>query len=182
MTADPTRVLYTAAVAAVALLRLHEVAVSRRHAAALRARGGVEYGAEHYPWMVALHAGWLAACPAEVWLCDRPFVPQLGVPMMAMFGLGVWLRWWAIRTLGERWTTRLIVVPGLQPVATGPYRWLRHPNYLGVVLELASLPLIHTAWITALIAGIANAAVLRERIRSEEAAMVRAEPPGPLVG
>jgi methyltransferase len=165
-----SRVAFTALVALVALLRLAELAVSRRHIEALRQRGAIELGAGHYPWMVAVHAGFLIGGPSEVWLLDRPWLPALGVPMLGLLGVGTALRYWAIRTLGERWSTRVIVVPGAPLVGGGPYRWLRHPNYLGVVLELAALPLVHTAWLTAALASVANAFVLRRRIAVEDEA------------
>ena len=110
-----------------------------------------ETGQGHYPAMVALHTGLLAACPAEVWLADRPFVPALAWPMLAVLAAAQALRWWCIHTLGPRWNTRVIVVPGLPLVTGGPYRWrwLRHPNYVAVVAEGVALPLVHTAWVTA---------------------------------
>src|SRR6185503_20091073 len=116
---------------------------------------------DHYPWMVATHGSFLVACPLEVIGFDRPFVPLLGGPMLALLVGAMALRYWAIATLGRRWTTRVVVVPGLPVVTGGPYRFMRHPNYLAVVLEVAALPLVHTAWVTALVWSAANALVLR---------------------
>jgi len=166
-----SRVAYTALVALVALMRLIELRISRRNVAALKARGGLEVGAGHYPWMVLLHASFLAGCVLEVWLLDRPWLRALGVPMLALFAAGMGLRHWAIRTLGARWSTRVIVLPGEPLVTTGPFRWLRHPNYLAVAVEVAALPLVHAAWITAVAFSVLNGMLLRERIRVEDAAL-----------
>ncbi|GHJ48447.1 hypothetical protein Cs7R123_57890 [Catellatospora sp. TT07R-123] len=165
---------YTLLILAVAAERLVELVVSRRHAAWARARGGREFGRGHYPAMVAIHTGLLAGCLAEVWLADRPFLPALGWPMLALVVASQALRWWCVATLGQRWNTLVIVVPGLPLVARGPYRWLRHPNYVAVVVEGIALPLVHTAWVTALAFTLANAAVLAVRIRVENAALAQA--------
>ena len=166
-----SRVLYTLLIAAVAVERLVELVISRRHEKALRARGAVEAGAGHYPVMVAIHAALLLAAPAEVWLLDRPFLPWLGWPMLALVAATMALRYWVIATLGERWATRVLVLPGAPLVAGGPYRFLRHPNYLAVAVEVVALPLVHTAWLTALVCGVANGAILAWRIRIEDAAL-----------
>lgn len=169
-----TRLLYTFLVAAVAAGRLIELRIAERHRRSLLARGGFEAGAGHYPWMVALHTAFLFACPLEVWLLDRPFIPLLAAAMLALLLGAVALRWWVIATLGERWTTRILILPGAPPVTGGPYRVLRHPNYLAVVTEIAALPLVHTAWITALAFSVLNIWLLRVRIRAEEAALAGA--------
>lgn len=169
-----TRLLYTALVAAVALGRLAELRIAKRNFQSLLARGGVEAGAEHYRWMVLLHVLFLVACPLEVWLLRRPFIPALAAVMLVLLVLAAWLRWWVISSLAGRWTTRVVVLPGVAPVTGGPYRFLRHPNYLAVVVEIFALPLIHTAWLTAVVFSLANAVVLRVRIRAEEAALARA--------
>ena len=158
-------------VAAVALERLLELALSRRHERALRAGGACEVGAAHYPVMVAVHVLLLVAAPLEVVLLRRPFVPALGWPMLAVVALTMALRYWGIATLGVRWTTRVLVPPGAPLVAAGPFRFLRHPNYLAVTLEVIALPLVHTAWVTALVCGAANLAILGRRIRVEDAAL-----------
>lgn len=163
--------LYFGLLALVGLERLAELRVSNRNAAWSLARGGVERGSEHYPVMVLLHTGLLVGCVVEPWLLSRPFLPLLGWPMLAL-ALGCQgLRWWVIRTLGPRWNTRVIIVPGLPRIDGGPFRWLRHPNYLAVVTEGFALPLIHTAWITALVFSVCNAALLAVRIRVEERAL-----------
>ena len=166
-----TRVLFTLVLAAVVAERLVELVVSRRHERRLRARGAVEVGREHYPWMVVLHATFLAACLAEVWLLGRPFVPALAAAMALLVVLSMALRYWTIATLGDRWTTRVLVLPRAPLVTGGPFRFLRHPNYLAVAMEIFAIPLLHTAWLTAALWGGANLAVLAVRIRVEERAL-----------
>lgn len=162
---------YLGLVAAVAVERLVEMVISRRNAARAFARGGVEAGREHFPYMVALHTGFLVAAPLEVLLLDRPLIPGLAAAMTALLLATMGLRYWVIHTLDGRWNTRVIVVPGLPAVTGGPFRWIRHPNYLAVVLELIALPLVHTAWGTALVFTALNAWMLRVRIRVEEQAL-----------
>lgn len=164
--------LFTGLIAATAVERLVEVRVSLRNARWAFARGGVEHGRGHYPAMVLLHTGFLVAAVAEVWLLARPFLPALGLPALALALICQGLRWWCIRSLGPRWNTRVIVVPGLPPVRDrGPYRYLRHPNYLVVVVEGLALPLVHTAWLTALGFTALNALLLSVRLRVEERAL-----------
>jgi methyltransferase len=158
-------------VSAVALERLAELVVARRNERWSRARGAVETGAGHYPVMVVLHTGLLAGALLEVWLADRPFVPALGWPMFVLVLASQGLRWWCITTLGRQWNTRILVVPGLARVTGGPYRVLPHPNYVAVVVEGAALPLVHTAWITAVAFTLLNAVLLRARITAEDAAL-----------
>ncbi|HZG05929.1 MAG TPA: isoprenylcysteine carboxylmethyltransferase family protein [Streptomyces sp.] len=169
-------VWYAALVLAVAAERAAELAVARRNTRWSAARGGVEHGRGHYPAMVALHAGLLVAAPLEVWAAGRPFVPALGGPMLAVVVAAQGLRWWCVGSLGPRWNTRVIVVPGLPPVARGPYRWLRHPNYAAVAAEGAALPLVHGAWVTAAVFTVLNAALLAVRVRCENAALASAAP------
>lgn len=168
-----SRQLFTALVLLAAVGRLLELRVARRNLRRLLARGGIEVSPGHYPWMVALHTAWLIACLAEVWLLDRTFIPGPGSAALALFLAAFALRYWVIATLGERWTTRIICLPGVAPITGGPYRWLRHPNYLAVILEIAALPLVHTAWLTALVFSLLNAALLRVRIRAEEEGLAR---------
>ena len=168
-----TRILYTLLVALVALGRLFELRIASRNRQRLLARGGVEVAPGHYPWMVALHTALLISCPVEVWLLRRPFVPFLAASMLVLLVLAGALRWWVIQTLDGRWTTRIVVLPGVPPVVGGPYRFLRHPNYLAVILEIFSLPMIHSAWLTAIVFSLADALLLRVRIRAEEAGLSR---------
>ncbi|MFE9363142.1 isoprenylcysteine carboxyl methyltransferase family protein [Streptomyces sp. NPDC006978] len=164
---------YAALVLAVAAERLAELVLALRNARWSLARGGTEAGRGHYPVMVALHTALLAACLAETWLAGRPFVPWFGWTMVAVVAAAQGLRWWCVRTLGRRWNTRVIVVPGLPLVTGGPYRWLRHPNYVAVAAEGAALPLVHGAWVTAVLFTVLNAALLIVRIRCEEGALCR---------
>ncbi|CAL9670789.1 hypothetical protein SUDANB176_07468 [Streptomyces sp. enrichment culture] len=158
-------------VAAVAAERLAELVVSVRHSRWARARGGVEHGRSHYPVMVALHTALLAGVLVEVAVAGRAFVPAVGWSALCAVVLLQGLRWWCVRSLGPRWNTRVIVVPGLPLVRRGPYRWLRHPNYLVVAAEGVALPLVHSAWLTALVFTAANAALLTVRLRVENAAL-----------
>jgi methyltransferase len=164
-------IAYAALIALVAMERFAELLLARRHAAWARRRGGVEYGAAHYPWIVVLHAGLLVSAPLEVWLLHRPFIAALGWPMLALTVLAQGLRWWCIATLGRRWNTRVIVLPGLPAVRRGPYRHLRHPNYAAVILEGVALPLVHTAWLTAAVFTALDLCLLRTRVRVENAAL-----------
>jgi len=168
---DLSQWLFTGLVVLVGLERLAELVVSKRHAAWAFSRGGVERGQGHYPFMVLLHTGLLVGAVVEVWVADRPFFPALGWSMLAVVLLSQALRWWCIATLGHQWNTRVIVVPGLPLVRRGPYRLVPHPNYVAVVAEGLALPLVHTAWVTALVFTIANAALLAERIRVENQAL-----------
>ena len=163
--------LFLALVLAVGAERVAELVVSERNRRWSMARGGIETGVGHYPPMVLLHTGLLVGALVEVLVADRPFLGWLGWPMLALALAAQGLRWWCIATLGHQWCTRVVVVPGLGAVSRGPYRHLRHPNYLAVVVEGFALPLVHTAWITALVFTVANAFLLRVRIRTEEQAL-----------
>jgi methyltransferase len=166
---------YAVLIALVAAERLAELRVSKRNIAWAVRNGGQEFGFDHYPRMVLLHVGLLVACLVEVEVFDRPFVPWLGWTMLALVVAAQALRWWCIRTLGPRWNTRVVVVPGLPLVRTGPYKWsdrgLRHPNYVAVVVEGFALPLVHSAWLAALTFTVLNAMLLRVRIRTENEAL-----------
>jgi len=163
--------VYTVLIGLVAAERVAELVVSQRNLRWSRQRGGVEAGAGHYPAMVVLHTGLLAGCLAEVWLADRPFLPGLGWPMLVLVLAAQGLRWWCIATLGPQWNTRVVVVPGAGRISGGPYRFFAHPNYVAVVVEGFALPLVHTAWLTALVFTVLNALLLRVRIRTEAGAL-----------
>ena len=169
--------LLVALVAATAAERVAELVLSARHARWAFARGGVERGRGHFPPMVALHTALLVAPVVEVVVADRPFLPWLAWPAVAAVLAAQALRWWCIATLGRQWNTRVIVVPGLPLVARGPYRWLRHPNYVAVVAEGIALPLVHTSWVTAVVFTalaftVLNAVLLLgARIPTEERAL-----------
>jgi len=161
--------------AAVAVERLAELRISSRNAARVLARGAVEVeSGRFFGVMVGVHALLFAAAPLEVVLLERPFLPTLAVVSTTLVGLAMALRYWAIATLGDRWNTRILVVPGEPAVTGGPYRWIRHPNYVAVAIEMAALPLVHTAWITALLWSGASALLLALRIPREERALAEA--------
>ncbi|OEJ28386.1 hypothetical protein AR457_31900 [Streptomyces agglomeratus] len=162
---------YTSLVLAVGVERLAELVVARRNARWSLARGAFEAGRGHYPVMVVLHTGLLVGCLAEVHGWGRPFDPVVGWTMAAVVVASQALRWWCIRTLGRRWNTRVLVVPGLPLVAGGPYRWMSHPNYVAVVAEGVALPLVHGAWLTAALFTGLNAALLTVRVRCENEAL-----------
>lgn len=164
-------VAFTVLVGLVGLERIAELVVSTRNAAWSRERGGIETGLGHFPFMVVLHIGLLVGALVEAWV-RRPDVPSLlAWSMLALVIASQVLRWWCIATLGRRWNTRVIVVPGMPPVTSGPYRLFRHPNYVAVVVEGIALPLVHAAWITAVVFTVLNAGLLAVRIRAEDAAL-----------
>ncbi|MER6777961.1 MULTISPECIES: isoprenylcysteine carboxylmethyltransferase family protein [unclassified Streptomyces] len=167
---------YLLLVGLVALERIAELATARRNTRRSRSRGAIEYGRGHYPAMVALHTALLLGCVVEPLVADRPFLPALGWPALALVIAAQGLRWWCIATLGPQWNTRVLVVPGRPLVAAGPYRLLRHPNYVAVVVEGAALPLVHTAWVTAAAFTVLNLVLLGVRIRCEEDALAHAAP------
>ena len=170
-------ILYTVLVLATGGERIAELIVSTRNARWSFARGGVEYGRRHFGPMVALHTGLLLACLAEVWFAGRPFIPWLGWPMLALVLASQALRWWCIASLGPRWNTRVIIVRDLPLVARGPYRLFTHPNYIAVAVEGFALPLVHTAWVTALAFTVLNAILLLGfRIPCENRALASVEP------
>ena len=149
-------------------LELRLAARNRRWALAQGAR---EYGAGHYPLFFLLHGGWLVGWVFEAFRRGPVLSAQWGV-WLGLFAAAQWLRYWAISSLGSRWNTRILVIPGLSPVQNGPYRYLRHPNYVAVALELLVIPLIFNAWLTALLASLLNAALLLFiRIPAEEKAL-----------
>jgi methyltransferase len=149
----------------VTLQRLAELVIARRNTKALLAQGAYEASPRHYPLIVLVHASWLAAL---WWLAPGKSVHW---PLIGLFALLQFGRLWVLATLGRRWTTRIIVVPGEQLMARGPFRFVRHPNYLVVAGEIAVLPLAFGLWEVALIFSLFNAAVLAIRIRAENRAL-----------
>jgi len=178
MVAVPTSVvLFTVLVLVTGLERIVELVISTRNARWAFERGGIESNRRQMPWMIGLHVGMLLGALAEVWLLGRPFLPWLGWPMLAVTLASQAARYWIIGSLGRRWNTRIVVVPGLPLVTRGPYRWsgLRHPNYVVVAIEGIALPLVHTAWITALVFTALNVILLLGfRIPAEERALAAA--------
>jgi len=168
-----TRWLFTGLVALVGVERLVELKVSRRHQRLLVSRGAIEVGAELYPWMVILHSLFLVSCLVEVWWLGRLFHPVLAAITLLVLVASLALRYWVVATLGHRWTTRVFCPPGEPVITGGPYRYLHHPNYLAVAMEILALPLVHTAWLTAVAFSAANGLLLERRIRSEEEGLRR---------
>jgi methyltransferase len=171
-------IVYWVLLGVIACERVAELVVSARHAQALLRRGGVEYGFGHFPVMIALHVGLIAGCVLEPLLTHATFSPGLGWTMLTVTVLANGLRWWCIRTLGPRWTARVIVLPGAPLVHSGPYRWFSHPNYVAVIIEGFALPLTGSAWITATAFTMLNAVLLTVRIRCESRALAAAAPAG----
>jgi len=154
------------AVALVTAQRLLELTLARRNERKARAKGAVERGREHYPFMIALHSLWLASTLVEGALRGPELPPYWPVPL-ALFLLAQLLRYWAVFSLGESWNTKILVVPGAKPIKRGPYRYLNHPNYVVVVVEILAFPLVFGAWITALVFTVLDAVLLFVRIREE---------------
>jgi methyltransferase len=162
---------YMALLALFGAERIAELLLSRRNARTALARSGVESGAAQFRWMATVHTLFLPCCAAEVLVLHRPFPGALGWSCAAAALCAQGLRWWAISALGWRWNVRVIVVPGDAPVRRGPYRFLRHPNYVAVAAEMLFLPLAHGAWMAALVFSALNGLLLRARIRTEEQAL-----------
>ncbi len=173
-----TRLLFVSFVAGLGIQRLFELHLSRRNERRMLQRGGREHTPETYRWIVTLHAAWFAAMLLEVFAGRRKFHPRLAVPAFGVFAAGQALRLTAISTLGWRWSTRVMTVPGEAPVQQGIYRYIRHPNYLGVELEILAAPLLHSAYLTSAVFGVANTLLLRARIRREEQGNLRPLRPG----
>ena len=159
---------YLALLALVGVGRLVELAISRRNQRKLDKQGVRKIAEPHFRWMVIVHGSVLLAAAAEVLLLDRPFIPGLAIAMGILFVLANALRWWVIRTLAEHWNVEVMASSRVGVVTSGPYKWVRHPNYVAVVAELFALPMIHTAWITALAGTVANLEILRRRLRVED--------------
>ncbi len=169
--------LLVLAVGLVAIQRLLELGLSRRNERTLRAQGALERGRRHYPLIVAMHALWLLSTLVEG-ILRGPGIPSWWPVPLALFVLAQSLRYWAILSLGEYWNTRVLVVPGAELVARGPYRYFPHPNYVVVAVEIATFPLIFGAPFTALAFSALNAALLYVRINTENRALAELAKPG----
>ncbi len=159
---------YVALLLLVALGRLIEIRISRRNQKRLEQQGIRKVSEPHFRWLVVLHSGLLACAAAEVLLLHRPLMPALAIPMGLIFLLANMLRWWVIRSLSGYWNMQVMPPSRSGIVTSGPYRWVRHPNYAAVIAEIISLPMIHTAWITALVGGLGYLEILRRRLQLEE--------------
>ena len=166
-----TIIMYIIFLMIVSATRLMEMQISRRNASWAFKNGGLEVGKTHFKFMVVLHTAFICSCGIEVLFTHRPFIPALGYPMIGLAISAQIIRFYTISVLGKFWNARVIFVPE-QPVIThGLYQYIRHPNYLAVIVEIFALPMIHTAWITAIFFSILNAWMLTVRIRSEEQAL-----------
>lgn len=166
-----TKYLFVAIVAVVILQRLLEVRLSDRHRSEILQRGGTEHGDNLLGAVKILQVSWWIAMIAEVWYVDRPFIPVLAAVALAATIAGQILRYFSMQALTWRWTLPIMTLPNLPVVESGVYRYVRHPNWLGVILEIAFLPLIHSAYITAIAFSVANAWLMNRRIATEEKAL-----------
>jgi methyltransferase len=152
----------------VAAMRIFELRISKKHQQEITARGGCKVKDPVFRWMAMFHTVVLIAAGTEVVFLRRPLIPALALPMIAFFIFANIVRWWVIRTLGEHWNVQVMDSTRLGVITTGPFRYVRHPNYAAVFVEMIALPLIHTAWITALAGAIAHTIVLTRRLSTEE--------------
>ena len=164
--------LYLALLAAVGALRLVELRISRRHQVLMMTQGAVRVPEPHFKWIVVAHTGVLIGAALEVVLLRRPFLPLLGATMLVLFLASNLMRFWVVRTLGKLWSVQVMDSTRIGVVTAGPFRFVRHPNYTGVILEMISLPLIHTAWITALVTSLGYSIALSQRLRAEESVLM----------
>jgi len=165
-------IAYLALLGLVGIGRLVELGISRRNQRQLEKRGVRKVAEPHFRWMVLLHGGVLIAAAVEVVVLHRPLIPALAIPMAVLFVLANFLRWWVIRTLAGHWNVQVMASSNVGVVTSGPYKWVRHPNYAAVMIELFALPMIHTAWITALVGTIANLKVLQRRLAVEDGVLM----------
>jgi methyltransferase len=167
-----TQPAYLALLVLVGLERLIELRISTRNQKRLAGHGVRKVPEPRFRWMVGLHTGVLVASGLEVFLLHRPFLVWLAAPMAAIFLMATGIRIWVIRTMAGHWNVEVMDSTQIGVVTGGPYRWVRHPNYDAVAMELFSLPLIHTAWITAIVASLANLWILKSRLAVEDEALL----------
>jgi methyltransferase len=165
---DVSVIAFLALLIAVAILRLLELRISRRHQQQLVSRGAAKVNEPKFRWMVALHTAVLIGAAVEVVTLKRPFIPALAAVMFALFLAANGVRWWVISTLGQHWNVQVMDSTRLGVISSGPFRFVRHPNYAAVFMEMLALPLIHTAWITALAGSLMHVVVLGQRLSTEE--------------
>jgi len=165
---DISVIAFLALLVAVAAMRLVELRISKQHQREMLGRGAAKVDEPRFRWMVALHTLVLIGAALEVVFLHRPFIPLLAAVMFVIFLAANAVRWWVIRTLGEHWNVQVVDSTRLGVVTSGPFRFVRHPNYAAVFAEMMALPLIHTAWITALVGTVAHIVVLSQRLSTEE--------------
>ena len=166
--------LFTGFIILLALQRIFELRLSAKNEAIIRSRGGHEHAVWQIQAMKVLHTSWFIVMLLEVHIFHRPFIPIISLLAMIVLIVGQVLRYAAIRSLGWRWTVTIMTLPGLPPIQSGVYRYLRHPNYLGVALEILAVPLLHSAYVTALVFSLANLLLLSVRIHTEGRALLDA--------
>lgn len=169
-------IAFTFLIIVVAFERIVELVISKRNLLWSFAQGGIEYGRSHYKYMVALHVFLLGGALAEIWIFRPTIFPIISWAMLSLAIASQVLRWWCISSLGKRWNTLIVIIPGQPLVQRGPYRFFKHPNYVAVVIEGFALPMVGFAWRTAVIFSVLNAFVLTARIRSENAALATLPP------
>ena len=155
--------------------RMLELVVGKRNLAWSLSQGGVESGQGHWPWMVALHTGFIVAMVAEAAMLPTVQNTAMTVTALACAASAQGLRWWCIRTLGQQWNPRVVIIPGAARVTGGPYAFIPHPNYVAVALEGVALPMIHGCWRTAAVFTVLNAWLMVVRIRCENRALRQLE-------
>jgi len=170
-----TEVGFVGLVLAVAVCRVAELRVSHRHQRVLAGQGARPVAEPVFRAMVALHTGVLIAAVVEVVALHRPFLPGLGVPALIVFALANALRFWVIATLGVHWNVRVVPSEAMGVVTGGPYRFVRHPNYVAVFAELLALPLVHGAYVTAGVGAVLHIVILRRRIALEESVLLNSD-------
>lgn len=166
-----SKILFSLFIVLLSIQRLWELNKSENNRKWLISKGGREHGAEHFPFMALLHATWLIAMVAEVWIFERNISLPIAILAAIFFIAGQLFRILAMRDLGERWCARIMTLPGKPPVTKGIFKLVRHPNYTGVVLEIFAAPMIHMAYLSAIVFTILNAILLWVRIRHEERAL-----------
>jgi methyltransferase len=167
-----SRTLYLILLCAVGAARLAELQISKRNQSRLKDKGARKEREPHFRWMVVFHTAILLGAATEVFLLDRPLLPWLAIVSGCLFIAANIVRWWVIRAMQEHWNVEVMNSTALGVVSTGPFRWIRHPNYAAVFIEMITLPLIHTAWITAAAGAILHVIVLRNRLRVEDPALM----------
>ena len=165
---DISVIAFLALLLAVGLLRIFELRVSRRHQQQMMARGATRVNEPGFRWIVLFHTALLVGAALEVVLLRRPFIPALSAVMLCIFLAANGLRLWVVRTMGKHWNVQVMNSMSLGVVTSGPFHFVRHPNYAAVFLEVFSLPLVHTAWITSLLGSAAYAVTISRRIALEE--------------
>jgi methyltransferase len=166
-----TQSVFLAIVGSVILQRLVELRISKQNEAYMLIHGGRKHGDNYLPWVKLLQISWFIAMLVEVWLLDRPFLLWLAIPAAISLMVGQVLRYLSMQALDWRWTLPIMTVSGIAPVTSGIYRYLSHPNWLGVTLEIAALPLIHGAYLTAIAFSFGNAFLMVKRMQAEENAL-----------